>query len=145
MLLDVGWGTVPRGDVNVDIVMRHNVTNFIKADAQKLPFIDRAFTESLSNHAIEHLADPENMVSELKRVTQKKIMINTPLFFSFGYREIFKKRKNREHIHYFLPNWFRYRGFKTFISMSLLRPLLGNKVLFLPLPFFSIHAFMEKV
>jgi len=143
MILDVGCGNNPKGTVNIDVEIKHNIENFIKADAQNLPFKTNAFSESISDHAIEHVINVENMVAELKRVTYKKITIFTPLLFSYGFRELLKKKEQRKHKQYFLPSWFKNRGFKTKMIVAFHHPLIRNKKMVLPLPFFYIHATIE--
>lgn len=57
---------------------------FIKASAYDLPFESKSFDYVISSDAIEHLRDPEKMLSEMKRVYNGvgKVVITTPLRFT---------------------------------------------------------------
>ena len=79
MILDVGCGNKPRGDVNIDFV-KQTVPNFVRADALNLPFRDNVFSHACSHHVIEHVENPLKMISELKRVTSS-VEIFTPSAF----------------------------------------------------------------
>ena len=75
MILDVGCGPKPRGDVNVDCFKRgfnpqtgnqrqgdyinpEKIRNFVVADAQHLPFMDDCFNVVFSSHTIESARYP---------------------------------------------------------------------------------------
>jgi len=56
-------------DVNIDItVPTENIPNFVRADAQHLPFRDKVFERIHASHIIEHLEDPYAFIRECKRV-----------------------------------------------------------------------------
>jgi len=56
-------------DVNVDIMVpAKKIPNFIRADAQHLPFRDKIFEKAYASHIIEHLEDPYAFLRECKRV-----------------------------------------------------------------------------
>jgi len=91
MKLDVGCSDAPKGDVNVDLRTREvdefyrlplqtyrKIKNFVKADAQHLPFRNKIFSESISSHTIEHVENPSLIVNEMKRVTHGMVRILTP-------------------------------------------------------------------
>lgn len=97
LTLDVGCGASPKGDVNGDLFTghtRHNnmitinpkkIKNFIKIDAQFLPFKDKVFKQAFSFHCLEHLEQPLFALTELGRVTNGKITIRVPCWHFYGY------------------------------------------------------------
>ena len=150
MKLDVGCSDAPQGDVNVDfrttelrdvyktpLQTYRQIKNFVKADAQHLPFRAKIFSQSVSSHTIEHVAEPSLMIHEMKRVTKGIIKIITPFWFSYAY---FSWLRHVDHKYWFMPSWFKRLGFKTSVNLKLLRPeLLGKKAPFY-FPFFEIVA-----
>lgn len=112
MILDVGCGKRPHGDVNVDLFVhetRHRnlmgeidakfIDNFVRCDAQHLPFRENLFRTVYSNHVIEHVDNPYRMIREMLRVSAYEIKIITPHRFFSG---TFKA----EHKHAFNRTWF---------------------------------------
>jgi len=51
---------------------------YVQGSAEKLPFPDNSFDIVFSAHTIEHVRDPQAMVSELKRVAREQVIIITP-------------------------------------------------------------------
>ena len=150
MKLDVGCGNFPRGDVNIDLrgagsvhrfcrdkIRVKAIKNFVRADAEHLPFRNKIFPESISSHSIEHVKNPVRMISEMKRVTRGTVNVISPLSCSYEY--LFWLRE-RVHTFWFLPHWFKKSGFKTNIVMKLIRPELLNRQLPLWFPYFEIVA-----
>jgi ubiquinone/menaquinone biosynthesis C-methylase UbiE len=92
-ILDVGCGSKPKGDVNVDLLVENDewkrkvdpkrIPNFIKADAHHLPFKDKAFKTTIMNHTLEHLRDPILAISEIARVTRDEMKVTVPNLFQF--------------------------------------------------------------
>ena len=90
LVLDVGCGVRPRGDVNVDLYiepMHRNgkhidttkVQNFIKADGRDMHmFTDRQFSKVFCDNVIEHIPDWWNLLTELWRVTGHHLVIICP-------------------------------------------------------------------
>jgi len=90
--LDVGCGLKPTGDVNIDLYIQKTIhrgndsaiptkriSNFIKCDANYLPFRDNAFTESYCSHLLEHKGiNATKVVKEMIRVTSRKIIAEVP-------------------------------------------------------------------
>ena len=81
MILDVGCGVKPKGDVNIDISYDYNklgysrprinhkkVKNFILADGQFLPFKDAVFDKVVSYGVIAYVENPQKFLEELRRV-----------------------------------------------------------------------------
>ncbi|MGA3058974.1 MAG: class I SAM-dependent methyltransferase [Candidatus Bathyarchaeia archaeon] len=111
MKLDVGCGSNPSGDVNIDFLSfgwnSHEgkfmnprlVSNFVVADAVFLPFRDGCFDVAFSSHVIEHVKDPYRMLSELLRVSKKEVVVRCPHRRGSG-------AKRPHHINYLDEDWF---------------------------------------
>ena len=84
MILDIGCGLNPQGDVNIDIdrsiPKQKLIPNFILADAQNLPFRDKCFSRARASHVPEHILNPIKAFEEWKRVA-KIVEIYTPSAF----------------------------------------------------------------
>jgi len=94
--LDVGCGLKPQGDVNVDLYIQKTmhrgndstispktIPNFVKCDANYLPFRDNAFTESNCSHLLEHKGiNAVKVIKEMIRVTTRKIVAEVPHRYS---------------------------------------------------------------
>ena len=96
IFLDVGCGSNPSGDVNVDFFRKGGynpqegdqrkgeyfypwkIPNFVAADACHLPFKDGAFDVAYSSHTIEHLGNPEAFLKEMLRVSNRKVVVRYP-------------------------------------------------------------------
>ena len=100
MILDVGCGAFPKGDVNVDlftgatihtgrIINPQTIPNFVKGDCNHLPFRDNCFTGSICSHVLEHHGvNPRKTIFEMVRVTNGTVRIIVPHWF-------IEKRKRR--------------------------------------------------
>lgn len=90
MILDVGCGTDPRGNVNIDFfegacyddvvkALPPGITllNPIKASAEDLPIRDKIFKLAVSFAVLEHVESPVQMVREMARVAQR-VRVSTP-------------------------------------------------------------------
>jgi ubiquinone/menaquinone biosynthesis C-methylase UbiE len=117
MILDVGCGSKPTGDVNVDFfkggwnpqtgdqkrgeyVDTHNINNFVLADACHLPFKDESFNVAFSSHTIEHVQNPLLMLREMCRVAKRKVVVRCPHRKGSGAVMPY-------HINYFDEDWFK--------------------------------------
>lgn len=109
LTLDVGSGHNPRGDVNVDIfdTFADYSSNFVKADASRLPFRDKIFTGTTCIHTIEHVRDPALLIRELIRVTHGELMIRTP-YRNIGFSRIktLVRTGRNPHLWSFTKTWF---------------------------------------
>jgi len=76
LVLDVGCGERPRGDVNCDIMVQ-KAPNFVLCDAHHLPFRDNAFEKVVSYYVIEHCIDIIRYLNEVYRVAKKYVVIMT--------------------------------------------------------------------
>jgi ubiquinone/menaquinone biosynthesis C-methylase UbiE len=101
MIIDVGCGHNPIGDVNVDLFVEatphrsgdqskcddkrldtKGIPNFVMADACHLPFKDNVFNVVFSSHTIEHVNDPFLMLKEMARISKRRIIIKCPHRFA---------------------------------------------------------------
>lgn len=116
MILDVGCGTQPKGDVNVDLFLGftghrqpptvidpHKIVNFVKADALHLPFRDGGFHTVYSSHTIEHVSNPVQFLRECIRVAKRKVVLKLPHRY---WRRGLRLRQPSGHKHYFTVKWF---------------------------------------
>lgn len=133
VVLDVGCGSRGKGDVNVDFfkggwnkqeadqdkgefVDPRSIPNFVVASAEYLPFKNDCFELVFSSHTIEHVHDPFRMISELVRVSSRKVVVKCPHRSGSGAHRPF-------HVSYFDEAWFNNSAsqlgvsFKTFISV----------------------------
>ena len=89
MILDVGCGSRPCGDVNLDLFQGdtpHHIgfidgrqyMNFTQGSADTLPFRDGVFDLVYISHVLEHLPDTHKALRELARVTSKAAIIRVP-------------------------------------------------------------------
>lgn len=116
MILDVGSGHYPKGDVNIDLhpeesnqrgsgknqiksLNAKNIKNFIIADAQNIPLRSNLFSTVISYHVIEHVDHPLKMLREIVRVAKNRVIMICPHRFS-----------GRESVHkqYFYMHWFNH-------------------------------------
>jgi len=128
--LDVGCGNRPWGDVNCDInigytpeggdqkergifINPHKIKNFVKCDAQYLPFKNNIFNKVFCFHVIEHINNPYLLLKELIRVSHSSVTIKCPHRFSKG-------AKLPHHKHYFTKGWFgkTLKNFKCKITAT---------------------------
>jgi SAM-dependent methyltransferase len=117
VILDVGCGTNPVGDVNVDffregfnpqtgdqksgeLMLTSKVKNFVVADAEHLPFKDSVFVVVFSSHVIEHVHNPFLMLKEMCRVSKRKVVVRCPHRKGSGAKRPF-------HLHYLDETWFK--------------------------------------
>lgn len=118
MILDVGCGTNPKGNVNIDLYVTdfghrldnsvidyRKTPNFVLCDLNNIhfPFIDNYFDEVYSNQVIEHINNPIKFMNEILRVCKKDglIILRLPHFIG----EIFSCR-NKYHKWRFSRKWF---------------------------------------
>ena len=89
MILDVGCGSTPQGDVNVDpfmgfsphharVIDGRDYLNFVQGGLPQLPFRDKAFNVVSCRHVIEHTDNPVEAVLELRRVARKAVFLKVP-------------------------------------------------------------------
>jgi len=72
------WG-VDISDVAVEKLHRATGMPAAAADATRLPFADGSFDLVYSTEVIEHVLDPELMLSEMQRVSRGIVLVTTPV------------------------------------------------------------------
>jgi len=88
-ILDVGCGSDPKGDVNVDLFVDpiqrwgqridpKKIKNFVFADAHYLPFRDESFQIVYSSHLLEHCLHPLKVLEEFHRVSKAIVYLEVP-------------------------------------------------------------------
>jgi ubiquinone/menaquinone biosynthesis C-methylase UbiE len=87
MILDVGCGSRPIGDVNCDRFLGKSLhtkyiikkcKNFVLCDAEHLPFKNDSFSIVYASHVIEHVYHPFDFLIETKRVSRKIVFLQVP-------------------------------------------------------------------
>ncbi len=74
-----------RGDVNLDLNLPVvKMGNFVRADAHRLPFREKAFDTLSVSHLVEHLEDPRAFLKECLRVCDGKIKIVVPNYLEWA-------------------------------------------------------------
>ena len=101
MMLNLGCGVSPQRDImlrapdvlNADIE-KSSYCDLV-CDAHYLPFKDKVFRSTLLIHVLEHVNFPLKVLSEIKRVTDKNILIKVPNLHNIG----IAWNEDREHIY----------------------------------------------
>lgn len=163
--LDIGSGTNPRGDVNVDLFLNETTMqidskhptfidakttpNPIKADAHYLPFKDKTFEKSYANHVLEHLENPTKALNELLRVTKIKVTIVVPHRYMKDCKRAYRLGIHKQNFNATtVKNWLNHvvnrRDYNVSISVSH-APVLTLLLVELPVKFpseikISIHS-----
>lgn len=119
--LDVGCGRTPKGEVNCDLYpqptshrnskMNLKLTkNFVRCDAQHLPFKSNMFKKVYCYHTLEHLKAPCKAIKEFIRVSFNRVFIRVPYRNNIPFRFIQTLRghpgPNRSHLWSFTKTWF---------------------------------------
>jgi ubiquinone/menaquinone biosynthesis C-methylase UbiE len=143
MILDVGCGLLPEGDVNVDLFTEPSrqrpqfnsslpkMPNFVKADAQHLPFKDCVFDVVQASHCIEHVPNPVALLDELVRVSKFKVIVKCPHYLGEAYS---MRGKGSVHLWHFKRTWFvKYANARGLTINSVISEKRG-----FPFWFFSI-------
>jgi len=108
MILDVGCGYKPRGDVNLDRLRKPyeapgpqqlQCPLNVQGIGEYLPFKDRSFDEVISDQVLEHSSIPEQFVQECIRVAKKRVTIICPHKYSSVDKLIY-------HHNHFDAQWF---------------------------------------
>lgn len=137
--LDVGCGSRPKGNVNVDLLLEDSdplkrnllqkknfvvnndkIQNFIRADARYLPFQDKVFDKSYCFHLMEHISEERIVYEEINRVSSREIEIRVPfgiwedLFnIIFWYKHLASWRK-KHHLRSYSKKMFNRSLLNTF-------------------------------
>ncbi len=81
---------------------------YIVGDITNTLFEDKSFDVSVAGEVIEHLEDPEALIKEMKRITNKRIVVSTPIL----------EFKDPEHIWQLTGADFIYWGFRVEVIKS---------------------------
>ncbi len=76
------------------IAARHPRVSFREADVERLPFADGEFGTVICTHVLEHVLHIDRTISELRRVTARRLLVIVPL--EREYRFTFNP-----HVHFF--------------------------------------------
>lgn len=132
MILDVGCGWNPQGDVNTDLFLHRaipersgeqrvyfeykkkldrvqQIPNFLCCDVNFLPFRNSIFDDVICYHLLEHKGvNFTRACRELLRVTQNKLYLSVPSAFAtfsrFGGHELHDKRLSKDCFHRVFAN-----------------------------------------
>jgi ubiquinone/menaquinone biosynthesis C-methylase UbiE len=121
MRFEIGCGNYPAGDVNCDlypqasehrdgtVINTKRINNFVRCDAQHLPFKDNCFTTVASSHTIEHVENPFLMLKEMYRVSKRFVRVRCPHRIGermgSGGRWLPKKCREKIHINPMNKEW----------------------------------------
>ena len=125
MILDVGCGPNPKGDVNCDLFKDYTPEynpvkkakvhgeNFVCCSGEYLPFQNNMFDSVISIHVIEHCKRPSLFLNELVRVSNLKVLIRCP--HRFG-----KLAKMPYHRVFLNCSWFNreLKGLQFLVTIS---------------------------
>ncbi len=78
---------VKASDILIDkeLENKYQKVNFIEANIENLPFQDKEFDTVISTHTLEHVRNFQKSVSELRRVTKKRLIIVVPMQRPYRY------------------------------------------------------------
>ncbi len=87
--IDLGCGSVPTGEVNLDLFLGFSPHHqgeieaskyrlFVQGDVTRLPFRDKSLGRSKLSHVLEHVDNPLQVLREVVRITQDLVIITVP-------------------------------------------------------------------
>ena len=166
MILDVGCGASPIGDVNCDLMIQdddlnwdldpHGIPNFVRADVRFLPFRSGSFDVVHCSHVLEHLKDPWEGLAELKRVSCGSVAVILP-FALFSIFDVFwcgrgfgahVKWLRKHHKHFFLMDPLKTGSFKLMfpsLGAALRKEKKFSGILRVPIPFQTLTIFRDEL
>jgi ubiquinone/menaquinone biosynthesis C-methylase UbiE len=71
------WGLDFSPITVAECLEKYPTVNYILADAVKTPFPDKWFDVTVAGELIEHLKEPEKLITEMVRITKKRIILST--------------------------------------------------------------------
>lgn len=90
-------------DIIVNQLLKNSRVSFIEADLLDLPFADKQFDTVICTHALEHIRNYRQAISELYRVTSKRLIIVIPCQREYRYSPDL-------HVN-FVPYLYRFKEF----------------------------------
>lgn len=84
MIIDLGCGNSPKGDINCDLKhYESKVENFVLCDIHYLPFRDKTFEEACCTEVFEHIYSHNLVLKETKRILKNGgiLMLSVPNIF----------------------------------------------------------------
>jgi len=130
LVLDVGCGLRPSGDVNVDVYINKvspdlgviiegsKIANPVKSSAYCLPFKDGVFDVVRSRALLEHLDKPTSALKEMLRVARRKVVFEVPHRFfrhSWGWKSQSERHKQVFSVKS-VDDWIRRLGYYAVID-----------------------------
>lgn len=156
MKLDIGCGNFPRGDINIDLFPEKgmyrtwkeklrvkDISNFVRADAHYLPFKDNSFNLVSSYQVLCHVRNPSEVLAEMIRVANGKIVATVPFFLFNTITMIFSGRKKGRHEQWFTPEWFKAKLKNSSIRFKVHFVWLKPKYLWIKFPWIDMTIFAE--
>ena len=129
MKLDVGCGSKPTGDINIDIdrikLRRLHSPCLIAASAYNLPFKPKTFTHVYSSHMLEHLLNPPKALREMKRVCKGKVEIYTPSIYELDIDSEHVYGWGKHHLRHLLLNVFPHAEAEYTTRLTIIHGRLG--------------------
>ena len=119
LILDVGYGEHPKGDINLDVGLRSKNSypaglktkaNII-ADAHHLPFRPQSFRLVMCTHVLEHLKSPREALREFNRVGEH-VAITVP------HKWCPNNNRNLTHKWSFTDSWFHSLGYRAIVNVT---------------------------
>jgi len=149
-ILDVGCGSKPWGNINLDLNVgksKHHkfsydvkqIKNFTRGDATSLPFKNKSIDVLIARHCLEHIPEPLKAVIEFERVTREKIIIMVPNnptnteFKTHIYSWSLVSLKNFLNLVFENVEVYPNSPFSDLYKMRSLRPILGKSYYKFPL------------
>lgn len=86
MILDVGSGELPVGDINIDAFYFNNENRKrskiqVRCSAEYLPFVDNSFDTVVCKRALHHVPNPKKAFAEFIRVSSGIVYNSEPCTF----------------------------------------------------------------
>lgn len=97
--IDIYSSYTPQAEDQRHLVKVKHGDFFIRASGERLPFRDNVFPLVAAIHTIEHVNKPSLMLSEMIRVSNRRVIVKCPHRFS-------RFAKMPSHKHYFNKTWF---------------------------------------
>lgn len=99
--------------IDPDLPINNKKISFVEANIENLPFKDNNFETVICTHTLEHVQNLNLAISELRRVTKKRLIIVVPRQrpYKYGFNL---------HIHFFPYDWSIVSGFGYFKNSKII-------------------------